>query len=291
MLRHGRWTPWLFLAPAILGLLIFRLGPAIGAGFASFTAWNIRTPPQWIGWDNYSELFASETFWLVLRNTVVFTVLFVPGVMVISFVMALAVNQKLRGVRFLRGALFVPYITTMVAVALLWNWIFATRNGLLNGVLRAIGIENPPAWLADSPWSLIALVIVAVWKTVGFQMMLFLAALQAVPGDIYEAATLDGAGRLRQTVSITLPLIGPATFFVFIITFIAAFQTFEVTYVMTGGGPLNASNTLAFFIYENAFTYGRMGYASAAAMVLTVLVGVLTLVSFRVKRRLVHNDL
>ncbi|WP_434080957.1 carbohydrate ABC transporter permease [Sanguibacter sp. Z1732] len=258
---------------------------------ASLTAWNVRTSPRWVGLDNYSELIGSDTFWQVLRNTIVFAGLFVPGVMIISFGLALAVNQRLRGVQFIRGVLFLPYITTMVAVAMLWNWIFATRFGLLNGLLRLFGVEDPPAWLADSPWSLIALVIVATWKTVGFQMILFLAALQGVPQMLYEAARIDGAKKLRQVFSITLPLIAPQSFFIFIITFIAAFQTFEVTYVMTGGGPLNASNTLAYFIYENAFTFGRMGYASAVAMVLAVLVGALTLVSFWVRRRVVSYDL
>ena len=290
-MRHGKWTPWLFLAPAVLGLIIFRVGPAIGAAAASFTQWNIRTAPNWVGLENYRELLVSDTFWLVLRNTVIFTVLFVPGVMVISFLLAMAVNQRLKGVRFLRGALFVPYITTMVAVALLWNWIFSTRFGVLNGLLQAMGVSDPPAWLADSPWALLALVIVAVWKQVGFQMMLVLAALQAVPEELYDAAAVDGAKRYQQTWRITLPLIRPATFFIFIITFIEAFKTFEVTYVMTGGGPLNTSNTLAFFIYENAFTFGRMGYASSLAMILAVLVGGLTLLSFKVKQRWVQYDL
>jgi multiple sugar transport system permease protein len=204
----------------------------------SFTRWNVRTPPQFLGFANYAELISSDIFWLVFRNTLVFTLIFVPGVMALSLLMAVMVNQKLRGIAFFRALYFMPYITAMVAVAMVWRWIFATRFGVLNYFLVTfLHISDPPAWLADKYWALPALAIVAIWKQVGFQMLIFLAGLQGVPRNLYEAASIDGAGAWKQFRNITLPLLAPITFFVFIITVIDAFKTFEVTYTMTGGGP------------------------------------------------------
>lgn len=291
-MRYGKVTPYLFVLPMILGLVIFRFGPVAVAVLASFTRWNIQTPPQMMGLGNYQEAISSEIFWTVALNTVVFALIFVPGVMAVSLIMAVLVNQKLPGISFFRGLYFLPYITAMVAVAMGWNWIFATRFGILNHVLRTVfEVSNPPAWLGDKTWALSALAIVAIWKSAGFQMLIFLAGLQGIPRNLYEAASIDGAGRRAQFFRITLPLLSPVAFFVFIITLIDAFKTFDVTYAMTQGGPNNASTTLAYFIYQNAFTYGRMGYASALAMLLLVLVAATTLVSFRLKDRLVEYAL
>jgi multiple sugar transport system permease protein len=272
--------------------VLFRLGPTAVALYASFTKWNIRTPPEFRGFANYTELATSDIFWLVFRNTLVFTLIFVPGVMIISLLMAVMVNQRLRGIAFFRGLYFMPYITAMVAVAMVWRWIFATRFGVLNYVLTTFfHIADPPAWLADKMWALPALAIVAIWKQVGFQMLIFLAGLQSVPRNYYEAAAMDGANSRQQFFQITLPLLSPITFFVLVITVIEAFKTFEVTYAMTGGGPNNASTTLAYFIYQNAFTFGRMGYASALAVMLMIIVGFTTFLSFRLKGRLVEYSL
>ncbi len=280
------------MLPTVIGLLLFRLGPTAVALYASFTKWNIRTPPEFRGIANYTELATSDIFWLVFRNTLVFTLIFVPGVMIISLLMAVMVNQRLRGIAFFRGLYFMPYITAMVAVAMVWRWIFATRFGVLNYALTTFfHIADPPAWLADKMWALPALAIVAIWKQVGFQMLIFLAGLQSVPRNYYEAAAIDGANSRQQFFQITLPLLSPITFFVLVITVIEAFKTFEVTYAMTGGGPNNASTTLAYFIYQNAFTFGRMGYASALAVMLMIIVGFTTFLSFRLKGRLVEYSL
>ena len=291
-MKHGKLTPYLFILPTILGVFIFRLGPTFVAAYASFTRWNVRTPPEFLAAGNYIELINNETFWLVFRNTLVFTIIFVPGVMIVSLLMAMMVNQKLPGIAFFRGLYFMPYITAMVAVAMVWRWIFATRFGVLNYALTNIFmIADPPAWLADKFWALPALAIVAIWKQAGFQMLIFLAGLQGIPGSLYEAASIDGANKTEQFFKITLPLLSPITFFIFIITVIDAFKTFEVTFAMTGGGPNNASTTLAYYIYQNAFTFGRMGYASALAMFLMLIVGVATFISFRLKDRLVDYAL
>ena len=291
-MKHRKLTPYLFILPTIVGVFIFRLGPTAVAAYASFTRWNVRTPPEFLAFSNYVELINNDTFWLVFRNTLLFTIIFVPGVMIISLLMAMMVNQKLRGIAFFRGLYFMPYITAMVAVAMVWRWIFATRFGVLNYVLtNFFMIADPPAWLADKVWALPALAIVAIWKQVGFQMLIFLAGLQGIPGSLYEAASIDGASKTKQFFKITLPLLSPITFFIFIITVIDAFKTFEVTFAMTGGGPNNASTTLAYYIYQNAFTFGRMGYASALAMFLMLIVGAATFISFRLKDRLVEYAL
>jgi len=291
-MRYGKWTPYLFITPMLVGLFIFRLGPVVVALFAGFTRWNIQTPPQFLGLDNYAEAIQSPIFWQVSKNTLFFILMFVPGVMAFALIMALMLNQKLRGIAFFRGLYFMPYITAMVAVAMVWNWIFATRFGVLNYFLsHFLGISNPPAWLADKHWALAALVIVSVWKSAGFQMMIFLAGLQGIPASMYEAAQIDGANWRNQLFRITLPLLSPVIFFVFIITVIAAFKTFDVTYAMTGGGPNYASTTLAYFIYQNAFVYGRMGYASALSFFLLLLVGFVTWLSFTMKDRWVDYAL
>lgn len=287
-MRYRTITPYLFIGPMILGLLLFRLGPIIAAFVISFTRWNVRTDPEWLGLANYQELFTNDTFWLVLKNTLVFAAVYVPGAMILALVLALLVNQKLKGIAFFRGLYFMPYITSMVAVAMVWNWIFSTRFGVLNNFLNSVfGVGNT-AWLRDYP--LLVLIIVTIWKTSGFQMMIFVAGLQGIPSYLYEAARIDGANRWQQFRYVTLPLLTPITFFVLIFSIIEAFRTFEVTFAMTGGGPLNQSSTLAFFIYQNAFEFNRMGYASSAAYVLMLIVGIITVLNFFGRRRWVVQD-
>lgn len=287
-MRYRKITPYLFIAPMLTGLVLFRLGPIIAAFIISFTKWNVRTDPEFIRFSNYEELFANDTFWLVLKNTLVFAVFYVPGVMILALIMALLVNQKLKGISFFRGLFFMPYITSMVAIALVWNWIFSTRFGVLNNVLNNFTDVGNIAWLRDHP--LMVLIIVTIWKTSGFQMMIFVAGLQGIPSYLYEAARIDGANRWQQFRHITLPLLTPITFFVLIFSIIGAFQTFEVTFAMTGGGPLNQSTTLAYYIYQNAFEFNRMGFASSAAYILIIIAGTVTVLNFYGRRRWVVQD-
>ncbi len=278
-------TPYLFIGPMIGGLLLFRIGPIFASFLMSFTNWNIRTNPTWVGLANYQELLSSDVFWLVLRNTFVFVLTYVPGAMILGLLMALLVNQKLKGIAFFRGLYFMPFITSMVAVALAWNWIFSTRYGVLNGMLTTFfGIQRGPAWLSDTNLTLWVLIVVSIWKSAGFQMMVFLAGLQGIPQNIIEAARIDGANRLQIFRHIVLPLLSPVTFFVLIVSIIDAFKTFEVTYTMTQGGPRGSSSTLAYFIYQNAFVYQRMGYASSIAYVLVLLIAIVTIANFWVRR-------
>ncbi len=290
-MHYRKITPYLFIMPMLIGLIVFRFGPIVASFLISFTEWRGTAPPEFIGFDNYAELFSKDVFWEVLGNTIVFAALFVPGVMILGLALALLVNQKLRGIAFFRGMYYLPAITSMVAVALVWNWIFATRYGILNHVLRTyLSIRQPPAWLASADTALLVLVIVSVWKSAGLQMLIFLAGLKGIPGYLYEAARIDGANRFQQFRHVTLPMLTPVTFFVLIISIFEAFRTFEVTFVMTGGGPLHKSATLAYFIYENAFQFFRFGYSSAVAYVLMVLVVIITIVNFRFRRSWVSQD-
>ncbi|MEX2542886.1 MAG: sugar ABC transporter permease [Trueperaceae bacterium] len=284
-MRYRPYVPYLFIAPMLLGLVLFRLGPLFVSFAASFTDWNVISAPSWVGLRNYREMLASEAFWEVLGNTALYALFYVPGVMLLGLTLAVLVNQRLLGSTFFRGFFFLPYITSTVAVALVWKWIFATRFGLLNNLLYSLGVERPPSWLGDPSYALIAVAVVAVWQHAGFQMLLFLAGLQNIDEGLKEAARIDGASESQIFRRITLPLLSPVTFFVLIISLFASAQTFEVTYALTGGGPQRASTTLAFFIYQNAFVHFRMGYASALAYVLMLLVGGLTLLNFALRRR------
>ncbi len=288
-MRYAKFTPFLFILPMLVGLLVFRLIP-IGFSFGiSFTSWNIFSPPRWIGLENYRTLLQSPAFWEVARNTVVFALVFVPLVMGLGLSLAVLVNQKLRGSTFFRGVFFMPYITSIVAVALAWKWILATRFGLLNNALMDwFGVQQPPSWLGDARYALFAVAFVLAWQSAGFQMLLFLAGLQNIDESLKEAAMIDGATKAQVFRHITLPLLSPITFFVLIISLIASSQTFEVTYALTGGGPQRASTTLAFYIYQNAFVHFQMGFASSLAYTLLLFVGGLTLVNFVLRRRWVH---
>jgi multiple sugar transport system permease protein len=290
-MRYRRITPYLFITPMLIGLVLFRFGPILASFLISFTEWRGTVPPKFIGLDNYRELAESPAFWEVLGNTFEFAILFVPATMALGLGLALLVNQKLKGIAFFRGMYYLPAITSMVAVALVWNWIFTSRYGILNHVLRSwFGVSNPPNWLADSETALLVLVIVSVWKSAGLPMLIYLAGLKGIPEYLYEAARIDGANWWRQFRHITLPMLTPVSFFILIITIFDAFGTFEVTYAMTRGGPLYASSTLPFYIYQNAFNFFRYGFSSALAYVLMLVVVVITVINFRFRSRWVATD-
>jgi multiple sugar transport system permease protein len=287
-MRYHKITPYLFILPMVTGLVLFRYYPVLSVAVNSFRRWQMPAPPYWLGLGNYQEMFGSDQFWLVVRNTFAFAALYVPGVVIGALALALLIHQKVSGMSFFRGLYFMPYITSMVAVAMVWNWIFATRFGILNHFLRTVFHMTSIAWLAEKPYSLLVLILVSVWKAAGFQMLVFLAGLQAIPRSLYEAARVDGATSRQVFFRITLPLLSPVTFFIVVSSVIQAFQTFEVTYAMTQGKPFYASATLAYYVYENAFVFQRMGFASGLACVLVFLVGLVTLINFLFKDRWVH---
>lgn len=237
---------------------------------------------HFVGIKNFKNLILTDSrFGDYLKNTLVFLIE-IPLGMAISLIMALAMNQPLKGIVVFRVLYFLPNISNLVAVALLWQWILNPDYGFLNQGLRAIGIQNPPQWFANKAWAKVAIMIVDVWKGAGYNMMLYLAGLQGIPHDYYEAAEIDGASAMQQFWKITWPLLGPTHFFILIMGVIGGFQAFGTQYIMTGGGPSGSTTTIVFYIYNNAYRWGKMGYATAIAVVLFFFVMVITIINWRV---------
>lgn len=280
---------YLFVAPLILGLIIFTYGPVLAAFGLSFTKGDYISTPKWIGLDNYRAIMDDKLFWTGMRNTLYYVAGVVPAGMILSLLLALAMNQKLRGIVFFRSIFFLPTISSSVAISLMWLWIYNPEFGVLNYLLSQIGIKGP-AWLSSSDWAMPAVMIMAVWRGLGYNMLIYLAGLQGIPEVYYEAAAIDGAGAWAKFWNITVPLLSPTTFMLLILSLIGAFQVFEYTYVMTQGGPVYATLTLVLHVYNNAFRNFLMGYASALAYVLFFILLGLTIIQFRLQRRWVHYE-
>jgi len=279
----GTWA-WLFLLPSALGILVFNLLPIVGSFYLSLTKWNLLGTPRFVGLQNYQDLFADSRFFQVMGQTFAFVGATVVLDVVLGLLLAVALHQRLKGVAWLRAAYFIPYVSSMVAIAIVWGWLFDPRYGALNAVLKGVGLD-PVFWLSDPRWALPSLVVVTVWKGLGYTMLLFLAGLQAIPKHYEEAASLDGAGAWRIFRSVTLPLLSPTVFLVTTISLINAFQVFDVVYMLTGGGPANQTSVLVFWLYQNAFSYFNMGKATAIAYVLFALILAVTLIQWGLRKR------
>lgn len=277
--------PYLYLLPTLIGLALFSAGAVAVSFLMSFTHWDIISSPEWIWLENYIILWQSDLFWEVVWNTVYFILLAVPLSVVASLALALAANTTLKGIVFFRTAYFLPVVSSMIAVALVWSWIYNPEYGLLNYLLDLFFGVRGPAWLDSTSWALPAMVIVTVWKGLGYSMVIFLAGLQNIPQELYHAATIDGAGVWKKFRHITLPMLSPTTFFVLVITLINSFQVFEQTYVLTKGGPANSTLTMSYYIYQNAFQFFQMGKAAALSYVLFAAIFVVTLIQFRIQKR------
>ena len=278
-LRDHAWA-YLFIAPQMLGMLCFIAVPVLFAFMISFMKWDIGSTPEWIGFDNYRKMFSDPTFWKVLKNTFVFVALTVPTTVAGSLLLALMLNSRLRGRMLFRAAYFIPAVTSSVAVALIWTWLYNPNYGLINAALNAMGIQGP-GWLTDLKWALPSVAIMYVWQGLGYNMVLFLAGLQGVPSHLYEAAKIDGAGSWQRFWRITLPMISPTTFFVVIMLLIGTLQVFSEPYMMTRGGPADATNVMVLHIFNTAFQFYRMGEASAISFVLFLIILCITLIQFR----------
>jgi multiple sugar transport system permease protein len=282
-----RWA-WLFIAPTLVGLALLSAGPILATLALSFTAWDLLTPARFVGLDNFADLARSGRFWVALRNTVFYTVVTVPLGMVLALGIAAALNVALRGIAWIRTLYFLPLVTSTVAVGLVWQWIYSPRGGLLNELLRALGIP-PHAWTSDPYLAMPAIIAMSIWQGLGVGIIIFLAGLQAIPSEYYDAASVDGAGRWARFRRVTLPLLTPSIFFMGILTLIGSLQVFDQVYVLARPGkPTEATITLVYYIYEEGFRNFRMGSASAAAWILFLIAGGLTIVYFRTQRRWVH---
>jgi multiple sugar transport system permease protein len=274
--RRQALIAYAFLAPSLIICLIFRHGPAIVGLILGLFDWSIVDPPRFIGLKNFIDLYNDPIFWRALWNTFYYTILSVPTDIILSLCLALALNRKLRGVWLFRLAYFTPVVTATAIVAIIWRWLYMP-NGLINGVLQQIGFL-PIAWLSDPNWALPAIAIMAVWKHIGYNMLIFIAGLQAIPVEFEEAAHIDGANRWQVFRHITLPLLRPVFVLVTILTTISSFQVFDSAYVMTNGGPYYATTTLVYYIYSNAFDRYQMGYAAAIAFVLFIIILTVSLI-------------
>lgn len=284
-----RFAPYGFIAPAMTLLVAFGVLPIAVALLVSFTDMNLAGLGNWsrirfIGGDNYVKLFGDPAFWQALGNTAFFAVIGVPSVIVVSLVIALALNRsQSRFFRALRSFYFVPAITAIVAVALVWGYLYNTQFGLFNHLLSLVGL-SPVQWLSDPVVVKFSVAVVAIWRGLGLNVIIFLAALQGVPKEYLEAASIDGAGSVRRTWSIVIPLLRFAIFFVTITTVIAWLQFFDEPFVLTKGGPLGASTSIALFLYQKGFSSSQFGYASAGSVVLFAIIAIVTLVQIRARR-------
>ncbi|MFT8311952.1 MAG: sugar ABC transporter permease [Sporolactobacillus sp.] len=280
--------PYVMIAPAILIFAVFFLYPIGYMIYLSLVNWNFVSPiKNFVGLDNFKMLLSDKQFLEVMQNTLTYTVLTVSLTLVISLLLALWLNKQGAVYSFVQAAIFSPHIISLVSISMLWMWLLDTDYGLLNWIISLFGFSNVP-WLSDPSTSLISLVIVAVWKGIGFNTLIFIAGLQSVPKDIYEAATLDDTGKVRTFFKLTLPMLSPTLFFITIITIIDSFKVFETISIMTQGGPINSTNTIVYYIYEFGFRFFKIGYASAAGVILLIIISILTLVYFRVLSRRVH---
>lgn len=292
-LSKGEWRNLklglIFISPWIIGFTVFTIYPIFISLYYSFTDFALFHAPNWVGIENYVGLFTrDDKFFVSLYNTVFFFLLALPASVIAALILALLLNTRLRGTTFFRSVFFLPTIVPAVASAAVWMWILNPQWGLLNLGLRAIGIHGPP-WLSNPDWAKPSLVLLALW-TIGSEVIIYLAALQEIPRDYYEAALVDGANSFHQARFITIPLITPVIFFHLVNGTIWAFQYFTEAYVMTGGGPGNATLFYALYLYRNAFTAVKMGYASAQAWILFVVVLLATLIIMRSSKKWVYYE-
>ncbi|MFC5267293.1 carbohydrate ABC transporter permease [Kribbella qitaiheensis] len=280
---------WLFILPSLIGFLIFTAGPVVAAGVISLLNWNLFSAPTFAGLKNFARLGPDPTFWSALGNTAYFTFVSVPLTIAVSLGLALLLNQGVRRIAVFRSLLLLPYATITVAVAFVWIWLYIPHDGLVNAVLGVFGI-NGPAWLISDNWAMPALIAMSVWKSFGFGMVVFLAGLQAIPQQLYEAAKVDGSSAWQSFRSVTLPMLSPALFFVVVTSIIGSFQVFDQALIMTNGGPGSRTTTLVMYIYRTGFENYDQGYAAAQSLVLFAFIVVITAAQFVLQRRLVHYD-
>ena len=283
---EGRWAA-AFQAPTLIGLAVLSAGPILATLAISLTKWDLFTAPKLIGFDNYAALVTDDRFLKALRNTFFYTIVSVPVGLTIALGLAIALNTKVRGIAFIRTAYFLPVVTSTIAIALVWQWIYSADAGLLNQVLGVVGIPSQK-WLSDPTLAMPAIIAMSIWQGLGVNVIIFLAGLQAIPSDLLDAASVDGAGSRARLRHVTLPLLTPAVFFTGVLSLIASFQVFDQVFVLAKPRPTEATITVVYFIYENGFKFFKMGYASAASWILFLIVALFTAVYFRSQNRWVH---
>ena len=275
---------WIFILPAVVGLLCFGLIPILFSIYGSLSRWDAVNAPEFIGLENYRQMLVFDSFFRkVFFNTLYYTLGHIPPTVIIALLLAVLVNRKMRGITIFRTAYYIPAVTNAIAVAIVWGWLLNGDVGIINQFLKVFGIQGP-RWLGDTTWAMPAVILLSVWHGLGGPMVIFLAGLQGIPEVLYEAAEIDGANRYRLFRHVTLPLLSPTTFFIVVTQFIGSFQVFSTIYILTAGGPANATNVYIYYLYQNAFSYWKMGYAAAMSWVLFFVIAVITLIQWKVAR-------
>lgn len=285
ILSNERITAWTLVIPSILGCLIFIIIPIIFSFLLSFADWNLLAAPKFVGLNNYRELISDKNFWTIFNNTIIFAIATTVLGTLIPLILANILSKKLKANEFFKTAYFLPFITPMIVIAMVWEWIFDPNIGFLNFILK-----THIQWLYSTETAMASIIIVSVWKLIGYNMIIFLSGFSAIPPQLYESAEIDGASEKNVFLKITLPLLSPTIFFVLIITTISSFQVFDLIYLMTAGGPENTTNVLVYWLYKNAFEYFNIGKASAIAYVLFIFISILTFLQWIIRKKWVYNE-
>lgn len=272
-------TGYWMIAPFYIFLLIFVVLPIIINIFFSFTNFNLRTF-DFVGFKNYLRMFSDQSFIISMKNTIVYTFFTLVFTMILGLITALMFNQKLMGLKFFRTCVYMPHITSMVAVSMIWLWMYDPSNGIFNQLISLIGIQSQQ-WLYDVNLSMGCIIFMSIWKSLGYYMLIYLAGLQSIPAYLYEAATVDGANAFKHFWYITLPMLRPVSFFLFVTGIINNFKVFEQVMILTNGGPMNSTTTIVHQIYNRGFIEFQMGYAAALSIVLLAVISAITLVNFK----------
>ena len=276
------WAALLFLLPNLIGFIAFAVWPLICSILLGFMDWGVLNTPKLIGVKNYTDMFKDNNFWICLKNTAYYSFVKVPLNLILSLLLAELLNMKLRGRNIFRTVAFLPAVCSAVSVGVVWQPLLeSTGNGLVNHLLGFLGI-GPLPFLSSTAWAMPSVIFVGIWKELGYFMVIYLAGLQGISKSYYEAASIDGSSTVNTFLKITLPLIAPTTFFAFVTSLIGSFQIFDLTSMLTNGGPANSTNTLVMYIYKNGFQWFRMGYASAIAVVLFLIILIITLIQNKV---------
>ena len=284
-LYDEKYAAWVFLAPALIGTLVFIIIPICASLFISFLDWDLISMPKFVGMNNYIELFRDDFFWQILYNTIIYAVITTVFGVIIPLVLAVILNEKIKGANIFKTLYFLPYVTPMIVLAVVWAWIFDPNYGVFNYIFH-----SDIKWLYDTKTAMIALIFVSVWKNIGYNMILLLAGLQNIPEEVEEAAKIDGATGVKKFLKITCPLLSPTILFVSIITTISSFQVFDLIFLMTQGGPENSTTVLVYWMYKNAFEFFKIGKASAIAYILFGVILLLSMLQWFTRKKWVYNE-
>jgi multiple sugar transport system permease protein len=280
---------YIFIAPVVLGLTIFYIAPAISSFYLAFTEWDGLTAPIFIGLKNFITLFKEEVFIQSMINTILFTVVSVPFSIISATVIAVLLNQKIKGIVIYRTLFFIPVVTMPIAIGMVWRWLYNSEFGLINYILGVLHLPQP-SWLFDEKFALFSIILVSVWMSVGYNAVILLAGLQGITSSYYEAADLDGANEFQKFLRITVPLLTPSLFFVLVMSMINSLQVFDLIFVMIGDNAslLDPTRTVVYSVWENGFKFFNMGYASAQALILFIVILIITIIQMALQKKWVH---